>query len=89
MLAESSSKGGSWSWKIGYRVLWEVDLLLLVLEQTVYGWSKASALTQSCALTSPDGVISESFLFVLNAVLLDVQASHWKMLREVRERQRQ
>lgn len=89
VLAESSSKGGSWNWKIGYRVLWEVDLLLLVLEQTVYGWSKASALTQSCALTSPDGVISKSFLFVLNAVLLDVQASHWKMLREVRERQRQ
>lgn len=89
MLAESSSKRGSWNWKIGYRVLWEVDLLFLVLEQTVYGWSKASALTQSCALTSPDGVISKSFLFVLNAVLLDVQASHWKMLREVRERQRQ
>ncbi|KAK2521009.1 hypothetical protein Q9966_013206 [Columba livia] len=80
-----SSKGRFWDLEMGYQVLQEVNLMLLILELKL-GWSNLFTLPQS--LVSPDETVLK-LLLAFKVVLLDLQVSNRKVLKDGRGWQRQ
>lgn len=70
---------------MGYQVLQEVNLMLLILELKL-GWSNLFTLPQS--LVSPDETVLK-LLLAFKVVLLDLQVSNRKVLKDGRGWQRQ
>lgn len=70
---------------MGYQVVPQMNLLLLI-PQLKFGWSNVFTLPQSSV--SPDEAVLK-LLFAFNVVLLDLQMSNRKELKEGRGWQRQ